>query len=116
MLAQAYYVMVESKSDRGRVPSWTIFLDNVTHAEFNELFYKYTFLEHFLVGLSVNLPKLRTMFPFYDFSSFTAIPLPIARIAIALPHCDFINKKSTISSIDSFGTCSQSVSTSLLMM
>ena len=42
----------DSKSDGGRVPSCTIFLilDDVTHAEFNELFYKNTLLVHFLIG------------------------------------------------------------------
>jgi hypothetical protein len=36
MLAQAF-VMVETKYDQGRVPSWTIFpkLDEVTHAKYN---------------------------------------------------------------------------------
>jgi hypothetical protein len=60
----------DSKSDGGRVPSCTIFLilDDVTHAEFNELFYKNTFLVHFLVG---TLPKLRTMCPFHLFHSNT---------------------------------------------
>ena len=37
MLAQAALVIVETKLNRGRVPSWTIFpiLDEVTHAKYN---------------------------------------------------------------------------------